>query len=182
MRDRVDAAALTAEDLSKSKEIFGTRSDAAQRYANYETRRRIIANYVWKHPATIRLQLAFYQSVRDINPIHFVFERGWQVGSGKEMFTKRDVSRLRAAVEFFTFLAVSYGASRVLSITSPTGAGNGLGIQSTGSSGPRWNPARSGHIFRTIRRPRPMHGQQSQNSEQSRTIQPIYALMPSRQD
>jgi RHS repeat-associated protein len=119
MRTPVDPAHLTAEEAESAAKLFGTGPDAAGKYANYENRRRIIANYVYTHPATVRLQLGLYRLFRDINPIHFAFERGWQVGSGKEMFTGSDVSRLGAAAEFFAALAIGMAVEKGLGAVRP---------------------------------------------------------------
>jgi hypothetical protein len=120
MRVPVNPDRLTGEERGEADSWFGTGSDSAQRYANYENRRRILANYVYKHPATVQLELGLYRFVRDINPIHFAFERGWQIGSGKEMFTEQDVSRLGAAGEFLLSLALVYGISKGLSAIKPS--------------------------------------------------------------
>ncbi|HYO58231.1 YwqJ-related putative deaminase [Archangium sp.] len=92
---------------------------AAERYAHFENRRRIVAHYVLTHPATLRLQLGLYGLVRDSNPLHFALERGWQVGRGEEMFTEQDVSRLGAAAEFFTALAVGVAVEKALGLAHP---------------------------------------------------------------
>lgn len=114
MRAPVDPNSLTTDERASAERLFGNTSSDFQRYANFENRRRIIAHYVYTHPATIALQLGLFRLVRDVNPIHFALERGWQMGSGREMFTERPVSRLRAAAEFFAALAISYGISRGL--------------------------------------------------------------------
>jgi hypothetical protein len=85
----------------------------------FENRRRIVAHYVWTHPATVRLQLGLYGLARDSNPLHFALERGWQVGRGKVMFTQQDTSRLGAAVEFFAALAVGVAVEKALSLSHP---------------------------------------------------------------
>jgi hypothetical protein len=97
-----------------------------EKYANFENRLRIVTHYVLTHPATVQLQLGLFRFVRDINPIHFALERGWQIGSGKEMFTEKKF-RLGAAAEFFLSLSLSYGISKVLrslryAPKTPTGA------------------------------------------------------------
>ncbi len=125
MRAPVDPAHLSADERAQAEAWFGTGPDAAARYANYENRRRIIANYVYKHPATIRLELGLYRFARDAGPLLFALERGWQIGSGREMFTGEDVSRLGAAGEFLVSLAVVYGLGRVLGAVRPAPSGPG---------------------------------------------------------
>jgi hypothetical protein len=120
MRVPVDPAHLTHEEQEAAQRLFGAGPNATQQYANYENRRRILAHYVYTHPATVRLELGLYRLVRDINPIHFALERGWQIGSGREMFTQQDVSRLGAAGEFLASLALIYGVGRALNAARPT--------------------------------------------------------------
>jgi len=120
MRTPVDPQRLTPEERSEAELLFGTEAAAAQQYANYENRRRIVANYFYKHPATVRLMLGGYRLLRDANPIHFAFERGWQMGAAREMFTGEDVSRLGAAGEFLAALALIYGLNRGLAAVRPT--------------------------------------------------------------
>jgi subtilisin family serine protease len=129
MRIPVDPNQMASDDTDNARRLFGTGPDAARRYANYENRRRILANYVYTHPATLRLELGLYRSVRDINPLHFALERGWQIGSGREMFTEQEVSRLGAAFEFVASLALVYGVGKALDITAPV-AGEARALRS----------------------------------------------------
>jgi RHS repeat-associated protein len=123
MRVPVDPTHLTGEEREAAERLFGRTQGDYERYANYENRRRIIAHYVYTHPATVSLEMGIYRLFRDVNPIHFAFERGWQIGSGHEMFTGDQVSRLGAAVEFFANLAVIYGVGRALSVARPPTGG-----------------------------------------------------------
>jgi RHS repeat-associated protein len=122
MRAPVIASAPTPEESETATRLFGSGTNAVEQYANYENRRRIVAHYVFTHPATVQLQLGIYRLFRDINPIHFAFERGWQVGSGREMFTGREVSRLGAAAEFFVALAAAFVIGRALRSVHPATA------------------------------------------------------------
>ena len=122
MRAPVDPGRMTAEETDAARRLFGAGGDAARRYANYENRRRVLAHYVYTHPATVRLQLGLYRLVRDVNPLHFALERGWQICGGREMFTEQEVSRLGAAFDFVTALALVYGVGKALQITRPAGA------------------------------------------------------------
>lgn len=120
MRTPVDPGHMTTEEQDATRRLFGgLGADARQHYANYENRRRILAHYVYTHPATVRLQLGLYRLVRDINPLHFALERGWQIGSGREMFTGIEISRLGAAIEFTAALALIYGLGRIIRIARP---------------------------------------------------------------
>jgi hypothetical protein len=120
MRIPVDPAHLTSEEREASERLFGSGQGAVQQYANYENRRRIMAHYFYTHPATLNLQLGIYRFVRDINPLHFALERGWQIGGGQEMFTSQDVSRLGAAGEFLASLALVYGIGKAVRAARPT--------------------------------------------------------------
>jgi subtilisin family serine protease/outer membrane protein OmpA-like peptidoglycan-associated protein len=119
MRTPIDPKGMTSEDSDAARSLFGNGADAGIRYANYENRRRILANYVYTHPATVRLELGLYRMVREINPLHFALERGWQIGSGKEMFTEQEVSRLGSAFEFVASVALVYGIGQVLQASRP---------------------------------------------------------------
>jgi GH25 family lysozyme M1 (1,4-beta-N-acetylmuramidase) len=120
MRAPVDPAKMTVDEAEETRRIFGSGRDNAVRYANFENRRRIMAHYVTTHPATVRLELGLYRLIRDINPLHFALERGWQIGGGKEMFTGLEVSRLGAAFEFVASLALVYGIGKVLEVSGAT--------------------------------------------------------------
>ena len=119
MRSPVDPENLTSTEAQEAEQLVGGGALDARQYAHFENRRRIVAHYVLTHPATLRLQLGLYELSRDINPLHFAFERGWQVGRGKEMFTQQDVSRLGAAGEFFTALAVGVAVEKALELAHP---------------------------------------------------------------
>jgi RHS repeat-associated protein len=119
MRSPVDPSNLTSEERAAAERLFGSGAGDAEQYANYENRRRILAHYVYTHPATVRLQLGIYRLFRDVNPIHFALERGWQIGSGREMFTEQEVSRLGAAFEFTASLAIVYGVNKGLTAVRP---------------------------------------------------------------
>ncbi|HLL82004.1 MAG TPA: hypothetical protein VK420_05110, partial [Longimicrobium sp.] len=110
---------LTPEQLEEAKRLFGGGPDVARSFANWENRRRMVGHYVWTHPATIRLLLTGYGFARDTHPLFFALERGWQVGRGKAMFTQEDVSRLGAAAEFFTALAVGFAANKMMLSVRP---------------------------------------------------------------
>ncbi|HLL54900.1 MAG TPA: hypothetical protein VK447_15200 [Myxococcaceae bacterium] len=115
----VEPGRLTPEQLAEAKRLFGTGPSVAESFANRENRRRIVNHYVKTHPATLRMLLAQYGLARDVNPLFFSLERGWQVGGGKEMFTAQDVSRLGAAAEFFTALAVGVATNKLVGAVRP---------------------------------------------------------------
>lgn len=119
IRPPIDPGNLTPKEVREAEQLFGRGAGAAQRYAHFANRRSIVSHYVWSHPATIRLHLGLYGLFRDSNPLHFALERGWRVGSGKEMFTQQDVSRLGAAAEFFAALAVGVAVERAMSLARP---------------------------------------------------------------
>ncbi len=119
MRPPIDPGNLPSKEAREAEQLFGRGAGAAQRYAHFANRRSIVAHYVWSHPATLRLHLSLYGLFRDTNPLHFALERGWRVGSGKEMFTQQDVSRLGAAAEFFAALAVGVAVERAMGLARP---------------------------------------------------------------
>ncbi|WP_158502193.1 YwqJ-related putative deaminase [Vitiosangium sp. GDMCC 1.1324] len=132
MRPPIDPGNLTPKEAREAEQLFGRGLDVAQRYAHFANRRSIVSHYVWSHPATIRLHLGLYGLFRDSNPLHFALERGWQVGSGKEMFTQQDVFRLGAAAEFFAALAVGVAVERAMGLAHP--------LSARGSSAPYMTP------------------------------------------
>ena len=110
---------LTPEQLDDMERRLGTGAAAAEGYAHWENRRRIVKHYFMTHPATLQQLLGLYGLARDVNPLHFALERGWQMGSGEEMFTEQKVSQLGAAQEFFTALAVGAAAGKLMTATRP---------------------------------------------------------------
>ena len=68
--------------------------------ANLSTRRRLLYILLLKNEAFSQYATDLYRLSRDVNPIHFAAERGWQIGSGHETITGEEVSRFRAAAEF----------------------------------------------------------------------------------
>jgi hypothetical protein len=132
MRPSIDPENLTPKEAREAEQLFGGGAGAAQKYSHFANRRSIVSHYVWSHPATLRLHLGLYGLARDSNPLHFALERGWQGGSGKEMFTQQDVSRLGAAAEFFAALAVGVAVERAMGLAHPLAA--------RGSSAPYMTP------------------------------------------
>ncbi|HLL52960.1 MAG TPA: hypothetical protein VK447_05400 [Myxococcaceae bacterium] len=136
MRPPVAPERLTAEQREEAERLFGTGHSAAQSFSNRENRRRIVNHYVMTHPRTVRMMLTQYGLARDVNPLFFAVERGWQVGGGEEMFTREDVSRLGAAAEFFTALAVGVAVNKVMLSARPAPP-EGLRPPSEPMPGPR---------------------------------------------
>jgi hypothetical protein len=151
MRPPVTPERLTPEQTQDMERRLGTGGAAAEGYAHWENRRRIVKHYVVTHPATVQLSLGAYGLARDSNPLHFALERGWQMGSGQELFTGREVSRLGAAQEFFTALAAGVAAGRLMSATRPVPGwgvpepvepvGPGRGKAAPGATAPAPEPA-----------------------------------------
>jgi hypothetical protein len=110
---------LTPAQREDMERRLGTGAAAAEAYAHWENRRRIVKHYFMTHPATLQQLLGLYGLARDVNPLHFALERGWQMGSGQELFTGREVSQLGAAQEFFTALAVGVAAGKLMTATRP---------------------------------------------------------------
>jgi hypothetical protein len=120
MHPAVDPAHLTSQQRAEAERWFGKGAEAASQYANFENRRLIVSHFIQTHPTMVQYELGLYRLVRDINPIHFALERGWQIGAGKEMFTGQDVSRLHAAGEFLLSLATVYGVNKAAAAFRPT--------------------------------------------------------------
>ena len=110
----VDPVSLSAAETREARELFGESEAALVRYSNFANRRMIVQHYTSTHPATVNLMMGLFRLSRDVNPVHFAFERGWQVAQGKEAFTGQDVSSLGAAAEFFVAIALIYGTSKGL--------------------------------------------------------------------
>lgn len=127
MRPPIDPGNLTPHEAREAEQLFGRGAGTTQKYAHFANRRSIVSHYVWSHPATIRLHLGLYGLFRDSNPLHFALERGWQVGSGREMFTTQNVSQLGAAAEFFAALAVGVAVERTLGLAHPLATRRGAG-------------------------------------------------------
>ncbi len=115
----VTAERLTPEQTEEMERRLGPGAAAAQGYAHWENRRRIVKHYFLTHPATLQGLLGGYALARDVSPLHFALERGWQMGSGQEMFTQREVSKLGAAQEFFLVLATGVAAGKLMTATRP---------------------------------------------------------------
>jgi hypothetical protein len=108
------------QQVQEAERLFGRGAAAAQGYSHWENRRRMVVHYVMTHPATVRLFLGLFGLARDSSPLFFALERGWQMASGREMFTGQEVSRLGAAAEFFTMLAAGVATGRLMSAVRPT--------------------------------------------------------------
>ncbi len=133
---------LTPEQREDMERRLGTGA-AAEGYAHWENRRRIVKHYFMTHPATLQQLLGLYGLARDVNPLHFALERGWQMGSGQEMFTEQKVSQLGAAQEFFTALAVGVAAGKLMTATRPVpGWGVPEPVEPVGPGGWRLRPLR----------------------------------------
>ncbi|HLL05612.1 MAG TPA: hypothetical protein VK539_33895, partial [Myxococcaceae bacterium] len=67
---------LTPEQTEDMEQRLGTGAAAAEGYAHWENRRRIVKHYAATHPATIQLLVALYGLTRDSLPLSFALERG----------------------------------------------------------------------------------------------------------
>lgn len=106
---------LTPEEQKRAERYFGAAPDAKTKLANYENRRRIVAHYALTHPATVAYEMGLYRFSRDANPPFFVFERIYELITGKEAFTDQDVSRLNAGVDLLIVVVVG----RVFKLVRP---------------------------------------------------------------
>jgi hypothetical protein len=106
---------MTPQQITEAEKIYGKGDESLERFSDFAIRRGIVNHYIYTHEATINLLLGSYRLLRDANPIHFSFERGWQFASEREMMTEIPVSRFVSATEFFTYLFLEYGASKMFS-------------------------------------------------------------------
>jgi hypothetical protein len=98
-RGIADPNRLSSEDKEKARQMFGDSPTALREWTNRENRRRIVAHYIFTHPATIQYQLELYRLSRDVNPVHYLVERFHQLIAGKEAFTGNRTSRMGAVVD-----------------------------------------------------------------------------------
>jgi hypothetical protein len=101
---------LTGDDLERARRLFGDSPALRIQFCNWENRRRIVAHYVYTHPATIAYQLQLYRLSRDVIPPLFIAERIYELFTGEEAFTGTNISRIQAAVD----LAIPIVAMRLL--------------------------------------------------------------------
>ncbi|MDH6147464.1 hypothetical protein OKW46_001386 [Paraburkholderia sp. WSM4179] len=105
-----DPITLTSEDLERARRLFGDSFAQRTQFCNRENRRRIVAHYIYTHPATIAYALNLYRLTRDVVPPLFILERIYELFSGEEAFTGTKISRINAAVD----LAIPIVAMRLL--------------------------------------------------------------------
>jgi hypothetical protein len=106
---------LDAEEKASAKRIFGDGLLALVQFSALENRRRIVAHYVYTHPATIAYEMQLFRLTRDVVPPLFLAERVYELFTGKEAFTGDNVSRIMAAVD----LAIPVVAGRLLRFAAP---------------------------------------------------------------
>ena len=141
----VTPESLPADQVEEMERLWGKLADP-QGYSNWKNRHRILKHYFMTHPATVRLLMQMYEVSRDANLLAFSLARGWQMASGKGMFTDQDVSRLGAAAEFFTMLATTVAVGNLLQAARPVAersgsAGGGHLPDATNGSPPSAGPA-----------------------------------------
>ena len=144
----VTPANLTADQVEEMEHLGGKLADR-QGYSNWKNRHRILKHYFMTHPANIRLLMQLYAVSRDANLLAFSLERGWQMGSGKEMFTEQDVSRLGAATEFFTMLATTVAGGKLLNAARPVVERGAQPLEpaGSGSAGEAHSPDATGQVI-----------------------------------
>ena len=62
----------------------------------------------------------YYRFIRDSNPALFALERGWQLGTGKEMFTNKPISRTQSVLDFL----IGIGVIKLFSAFAKVGRGS----------------------------------------------------------
>jgi len=99
---KLEPATLNDQQRVEAKALFGDAADAAQLYSNYASRHRLLMGAVLSDPAFQDLVTAEYRLMRDVNPVAFAFERGYQIGSGgDELFTGQQVDPLQAVMDLY---------------------------------------------------------------------------------
>lgn len=149
MWPKVTPDSLTADQVEEMEHLWGRLPDP-QGYSNWKNRHRILKHYFVTHPATVRLLMQLYEVSRDANLLAFSLERGWQMASGKEMFTDQDVSRLGAAAEFFTMMATTVAGGKLMKAARPVverGVQPPLEPTASGSVGEVRSPGEPGQVI-----------------------------------
>ena len=77
---------------------------AKQSFANFTNKTTLLKGAIKED--TYGMMADMYRMARDLNPLHFAFERGSEIGSGQEMFTGENVSRTRAGTELALAIAI----------------------------------------------------------------------------
>ncbi|MCG8671624.1 MAG: hypothetical protein MI867_19620, partial [Pseudomonadales bacterium] len=105
---------LSSEQIAKANSIFADGVYELSDVANFYNRSRVVNHFVMSHPATQEMFGFAYRFARDINPVHFAFERGYQVGSGEEFATGVEVNKIRSGVEFIAALTIPIVADKLI--------------------------------------------------------------------
>lgn len=105
-KDLRTADGLSDKQKARATQLFGEVSDANEKYANWSNRAEILNHYVFTHPATMNFFVGMYRQTRDLNPLAFALERGYQIGAGEEMFTGKQMSRVGSGVELVAALGL----------------------------------------------------------------------------
>jgi RHS repeat-associated protein len=116
--DAMDNTFYTGKTLSKrlrelADEEFG-HLPADQRYAlkaQLNNAYRARGALLFRNPAVRSYVPALYEQLRSVNPVHFVAEKGFVVGSGHEPVLNEDASRLAAGRELVLYFVLLRGTS-----------------------------------------------------------------------
>lgn len=102
---------LSLYDIAIANIEFAQTPDPIQSYLNYKNRELIVDHYVFtmKGRAKLDKAIGIYRILRDVNLIHFIAERAYQVTSGREMFMNRKISRPQAFLDIIE-MGVAGGA------------------------------------------------------------------------
>ncbi|MGH2375000.1 MAG: deaminase, partial [bacterium] len=106
---------LTEEE---SKEILSSQTvyvaaDPRDPNAAKKNRRAAINVLLFRNRAFRQNVDALYDLTRAVNPVHFSFETGWAIGSGRELVKGTEVDRGEKTLELVTYLAVLKGTEWV---------------------------------------------------------------------
>ena len=98
---------LSPDEVTLADQIFSEIQNADDRheaYANFKSRLRIIQYISIMQGSNDVLNI--YRLCRDLNPLAFAWERGWEIGSGQEQFTRIKTSQSWAAAQLLACLAI----------------------------------------------------------------------------
>lgn len=118
-RGIADITNLTKEDAERAKKYFGDGPANTSQFVNYENRRRIIAHYVYTHPATIQYELGLYRLTRDVIVPLFLAERVYELFTGEEAFTGEKISRVRAGVDLLVAIVLARVLKAAAGLNAP---------------------------------------------------------------
>jgi RHS repeat-associated protein len=112
--------------------------------ATLATRRRLLWALAFNAPSFADYVTDTYRLWRDVNPVTFFGERGYEIASGEEGLTGQRVSRVGAAAEAVVYVALGYAAKTLPAAVTGALGGEVPGALSLGPGGPTGASSGSG--------------------------------------